>query len=284
MKPAAKREAVKFAQERFALSLRRACGLMQMAMSSYYYQHQEGSDEDLREALRRVAAKRRRWGYRMITEVLRREGFTDNHKRIYRIYREEKLQVKVRRRRKTARWRGAKPEPARRINERWSMDFMSDQLADGRKIRVLNVVDDFTRQCLAMEVDTSLGGWRVARVLDCLVAQRGHPERIVTDNGPEFTGKALDRWAYEHRVKLEFIEPGKPVQNAYVESFNGTCRNECLNEHWFVSLDEARELIEDWRIDYNDNRPHSSLGGQTPSEFANQPRERATRPTAGNSL
>ncbi|MGE9269365.1 MAG: integrase core domain-containing protein, partial [Verrucomicrobiales bacterium] len=134
------------------------------------------------------------------------------------------------------------------------------------------------------EVDTSIGGWRVARVLDRVVAERGHPRRIVTDNGPEFTGNALDRWAYEHRVKLEFIEPGKPVQNAYVESFNGTCRNECLNEHWFVSLAEARRLIEDWRIDYNLNRPHSSLGGKTPSEFANQPREKTTTPTAGISL
>ena len=264
MKPAAKREAAKFAQKTFAVSLRRACGLMQIGMSSYYYRGQAKPDDELREALKRVAAKRRRWGYRMITEVLRREGFSDNHKRIYRVYREEGLQVRARKRRKTARWRGAKPQPAQRANERWSMDFMSDQLADGRKIRVLNIVDDHTRQCLAMEVDTSLGGWRVARVLERVVAERGHPRRIVTDNGPEFTGKALDRWAYEHRVKLEFIEPGKPVQNAYVESFNGTCRNECLNEHWFVSLAEARRIIEDWRIDYNKNRPHSAHGDLTP--------------------
>ena len=257
---------------------------MQIGMSSYYYRGQAKPDGELRAALRRVAAKRRRWGYRMITEVLRREGFSDNHKRIYRVYREEGLQVRARKRRKTARWRGAKPQQAKQANERWSMDFMSDQLADGRKVRILNIVDDHTRQCLAMEVDTSIGGWRVARVLDRVVAERGHPRRIVTDNGPEFTGKALDRWAYEHRVKLEFIEPGKPVQNAYVESFNGTCRNECLNEHWFVSLAEARRLIEDWRIDYNLNRPHSSLGGKTPSEFANQPREKTTTPTAGISL
>ena len=283
MKPAARREAAKFVHETFAVSLRRACGLMQIGLSSYYYRASGKPDGELREALRRVAAKRRRWGYRMLTEVLRREGFEDNHKRIYRVYREEKLQVKVRKRRKAARWRGAKPEPAARANERWSMDFMSDQLADGRKIRVLNIVDDYTRQCLAMEVDTSLGGWRVARVLDRLVAERGHPQRIVTDNGPEFTGRVMDRWAYEHRVKLEFIEPGKPVQNAYVESFNGTCRNECLNEHWFISLDEARSLIEDWRIDYNQNRPHSSLGFQTPAEFANQPRQQTTSTTAGNS-
>jgi putative transposase len=275
VKPAAKREAVRHARERYGVSFRRACGLMQIGPSSYYYRGSSRGDQDLREALREAALKRRRWGYRMLAEVLRRNGFEDNHKRVYRVYREEGLQVKARKRRKTSRWRGERPEPARRANERWSMDFVSDQLANGRKIRTLNVVDDFTRECLAIEVDSSLGGWRVGRVLDRLVAERGHPERIVTDNGPEFTGKVLDRWAYEHRVKLEFIEPGKPVQNCYVESFNGTFRDDCLNEHWFVSLPEARALIEAWRIDYNTDRPHSSLGGRTPDEFANnKPKQR----------
>jgi len=281
--PAARKEAVEFACSNFPLSLRRACGLMQIQMSSYYYRHQPRADEALRAALKEAAAKRRRWGYRMLAEVLRRKGFEDNLKRIHRVYCEEKLQVKVRRRRKTARWRGEKPLPAGRPNERWSMDFMSDQLADGRKIRLFNVVDDFTRECLAIEVDTSLSGWRVTRVLDRLVARHGHPKRLVMDNGPEFTGKVLDRWAYEHRVDLAFIEPGKPVQNAYVESFNGTCRNECLNEHWFVSLGDARSTLEAWRIDYNTERPHSSLGGRTPGEFANQTRN-TTQPMAGNSL
>jgi len=204
----------------------------------------------------------------MLTEVLRRQGYTDNHKRIYRVYREEGLQVAVRRKRKTARWRGGKPAASLARNDRWSMDFVSDQLADGRKIRTLNIVDDHTRECLAIEVDTSLSGFRVCRVLDRLVADRGHPARIITDNGPEFTSKVLDRWAYEHCVELQFIQPGKPVQNAFVESFNGTFRNECLNEHWFISLQEAKELIEAWRVDYNTERPHSSLGGKTPGEFA----------------
>jgi len=280
--PAARKEAVEFACSNFPLSLRRACGLMQIQMSSYYYRHQPRADEALRAALKEAAAKRRRWGYRMLAEVLRRKGFEDNLKRIHRVYCEEKLQVKVRRRRKTARWRGEKPLPADRPNERWSMDFMSDQLANGRTIRVFNVVDDFTRQCLAMEVDTSLNGVRVTRVLDRLVARHGHPQRIVMDNGPEFTGKALDRWAWEHRVKLAFIEPGKPVQNAFVESFNGTCRNECLNENWFLSLADARAIIENWRIDYNDQRPHSSLGGRTPSEFATSI-QTTTPSAAGNS-
>lgn len=284
MKPAAKREAVKMLLESFDVSLRRACGLIGIGSSSFYYEAAPRCDRALRSALRQAAQKRRRWGYRMLTEVLRRNGFVDNHKRIYRVYREEGLQVRIRRRRKTARWRGVKPRPASRANERWSMDFVSDQLADGRKIRTLNVVDDFTRECLAIEVDTSLGGWRVARVLDKLVAQRGHPQRVVTDNGPEFTGKVLDRWAYEHRVKLEFIEPGKPVQNCYVESFNGTFRDDCLNEHWFVSLKEARVLIETWRIDYNFNRPHSSLGGRTPDEFANNKPKQPILLTTGISL
>jgi putative transposase len=266
--PAARKEAVEFACSNFPISLRRACGLLQIQMSSYYYRHRPRPDEALRAALKEAAAKRRRWGYRMLAVLMERQGFKDNLKRIYRVYREEKLQVRIRRRRKTARWRGDKPVPASRPNERWSMDFMSDQLANGRTIRVFNVVDDFTRQCLAMEVDTSLNGVRVTRVLDRLVARHGHPQRIVMDNGPEFTGKALDRWAWEHRVHLSFIEPGKPVQNAFVESFNGTCRNECLNENWFLSLADARAIIENWRIDYNDQRPHSSLRGRTPSEFA----------------
>lgn len=282
MTPAARKEAVEFACSNFPMSLRRACGLMQIQMSSYYYRHRPRPDEALRAALKEAAAKRRRWGYRMLAVLMERQGFKDNIKRIYRVYREEKLQVKIRRRRKTARWRGDKPLPATRPNERWSMDFMSDQLANGRTIRVFNVVDDFTRQCLAMEVDTSLGGGRVTRVLDRLVARHGHPQRIVMDNGPEFTGKALDRWAYEHRVHLAFIEPGKPVQNAFVESFNGTCRDECLNENWFLSLADARAIIENWRIDYNEQRPHSSLGRRTPSEFATAI-QTTTLSAAGNS-
>lgn len=266
--PAAKREAVEILRRDYSVSLRRACGLVKMSTSSFYYRAKPREDDQLRSALKESAMRRKRWGYRMLTEVLRRQGYTDNHKRIYRVYREEGLQVAVRRKRKTARWRGEKPAASLARNDRWSMDFVSDQLADGRKIRTLNIVDDHTRECLAIEVDTSLSGFRVCRVLDRLVADRGHPARIITDNGPEFTSKVLDRWAYEHCVELQFIQPGKPVQNAFVESFNGTFRNECLNEHWFISLQEAKELIEAWRVDYNTERPHSSLGGKTPGEFA----------------
>jgi putative transposase len=153
------------------------------------------------------------------------------------------------------------------MNERWSMDFAHDMLSNGRRIRMLVVVDDFTRECLSIEVDTSLSGRRVTRVLNWLKETRGLPERIVSDNGPEFTGLALDAWSYRNGVKLQFIEPGKPVQNAYVESFIGKLRDECLNEHWFSGLEDARGTIETWRQDYNENRPHSSLGNMTPEEF-----------------
>jgi len=268
VKPAAKREAARHLKETYAVSLRRACGLMQIGTSSFYYKPKPRNDEALRAALKEAAKKRRRWGYRMLTMKLRREGFADNHKRIYRVYREEGLQVPMRRKRKAALWRGEKPEAAGHRDDRWSMDFMSDQLADGRRIRTLNIVDDHTRECLAIEVGSSLSGHRVCRVLDRLVAERGRPKRLITDNGPEFTSKALDRWAYEHCVELQFIQPGKPVQNAFVESFNGTMRDECLNEHWFLDLEDAKDLIEAWRIDYNTERPHSSLGGMTPGEFA----------------
>lgn len=192
-----------------------------------------------------------------------------NHKLIYRIYREEKLSLRVRKRKRIASLvRVPMPTP-KRANERWSMDFVSDQLGStGRRFRCLNIVDDFTRECLAIEVDTSLPGDRVARVLERLAFLRGLPKAIVVDNGPEFTGKALDSFTFERNVKLDHIRPGKPVENAYIESFNGRFRDECLNEHWFVTLKEAQVRIEAWREDYNRNRPHSSLGDLTPEEFA----------------
>jgi len=229
--PAAKREAVEHARTVHAMSLRRACGLIGMKTSSFYYEPRPRSDGLLRSALKAAAAKRRRWGYRMLTDALRREGFADNHKRVYRVCREEKLQVTVRTKRKAALWRGEKPQPSGHRNDRWSMNFMGVQLADGRRIRTLNLVDDHTPKCLAIEVDTSLSSHRVCRVLDRVVAERGHPKRILIDNGPEFTCEALARWAYEHCVELQFLQPGKPAQNAFIESFNWTMRNECLNEH-----------------------------------------------------
>jgi putative transposase len=238
-----------------------------LSRSSCRYRGSGRDDGELRERLRVLAAERRRFGYRRLHVLLCREGWAVNHKRVYRLYREEGLSVRKRCRKRVARDRCPMPAPTG-PDQRWSLDFVSDALSWGRKIRMLTVVDAFTRESLAIEVDTSLSGVRVARVLDQVIECRGvAPEEIVLDNGPELTSKALDQWAYEQGVRLCFIEPGKPVQNAYIESFNGRLRDECLNEHWFQSLPQARRIIEDWRIDYNQHRPHSSLGNRSPEEF-----------------
>jgi len=270
VKPAEKRHAVDYAVVEHELSMTRACGLMRIGRSSYYYQVSPREDGALREALHTAAAMHRRWGYRFLMTILRRDGFTDNHKRIYRIYREEGLQVKQRKRKRTAKWRGEKPNAPAYINARWSMDFVHDSTARGQKLRMLNILDDCTRRCLRIEVDTSLSGERVARTLDQIIELHGKPQALLMDNGPEFTGKKLDEWAYRNHVKLQFIEPGKPTQNGFVESFNGTLRNECLNENWFANLGEAQEVTETWRRMYNEVRPHSSLGYLTPKDYTNK--------------
>jgi putative transposase len=250
------------------LSERRACRLVGMARTSCRYERpRQGREEKLKARLHTLAGERRRFGYRRLTVLLRREGWTVNHKRVYRLYRQEGLGVRRRKRKRLGAAERRPLIPPTRGNERWSMDFVSDALTDGRKFRSLNIVDDYNRECLAAEVDTSLPGARVVRVLERLRELRGLPQVLVMDNGPEFAGQALDVWAYEQGVKLHFIDPGKPVQNAFIESFNGRMRDECLNEHWFVSLQEARETIESWRRDYNEVRPHSSLGNRTPQEF-----------------
>ncbi len=208
-----------------------------------YYQREPEDDGALRACLKEVVSQRRRWGYRRLMVLLRRKGFEDNHKRVYRIYREEGLQVPKRKKRKAAKWRGEKlGEPIRPVY-RWSMDFVHDATAHGQRFRMMNVVDDYTRECLWIEVDTSLPGARASRVLDQLVEMYGMPECLVMDNGPEFTGGALDKWVYENCIRLYFIEPGKPYQNGYVESFNGKFRDECLNEHRFLNLMKARDII-----------------------------------------
>jgi putative transposase len=207
-----------------------------MARTSCRYERQrQGQEEKLKARLRTLAGERRRFGYRRLTVLLRREGWPVNHKRVYRLYRAEGLGV---RRRKRKRIGAVERQPLTiptRQNERWSMDFISDALSEGRKFRSLNIVDDFNRECLAAEVDTSIPGARVVRVLERLRERRGLPQILVMDNGPEFAGQAVDVWAYEQGVRLHFIEPGKPVQNAFIESFNGKMRDECLNEHWFLS-------------------------------------------------
>ena len=227
------------------------------------------ANERLRVRLRELAEERRRWGYRRLHVLLKREGWVVNSKRVYRIYVEEQLIVRRRKRgrRICAQARVLLAAPARK-NETWTMDFLQDALATGRKVRTLSIEDAYTREMLAIEVDTSLPALRVVRVLDKLRLERGLPVRIVIDHGTEFTSKTLDQWACANKVTLHFITPGRPMENGYIESFHGKFREECLNEHWFLTLDDARETIEDWRIDYNQVRPHSSLGYLTPEEFA----------------
>jgi putative transposase len=273
----AQRTAVRAIQAKFRLSERRACGLVGLGRSTCRYETRRAEWPALRERLHALAAERRRFGYRRLYILLRREGYRVNLKRVYRMYRDDGLAVRRRRRRRRVA-RGAPLAGPTRINERWSLDFLLDTLEDGRRVRLLAVVDDFTRACLAIEVDTSIGGRRVVEVLQRLVETRARPAVLITDNGPEFVGRALDAWAYAQGIRLHFIEPGKPNQNAYVESFNGRFRDECLNEHWFLSLAHTRQIVEAWRLDYNAVRPHSSLGNVSPTEFEQCTLDRAPSP------
>lgn len=267
--PIAKRAAVGQLRRDHGVSLRRACRVVGLSTATWRYRSQRAeATTALETRLRHHAAARPRRGYRRLHTLLQREGTVVNRKRVYRLYRAAALQV--RRRRRKARLAGGRivlPALTAR-GQRWSMDFMRDTLADGRPFRTLNIVDDFTRECLASEVDRSLPGARVVRVLDRLRALHGVPGIIVVDNGPEFVGRALDAWTYAHGVTLRFIRPGKPIENAYIESFNGKFRDECLNEHWFQTVAEAQTLVELWRCDYNEVRPHSALGNVPPGVFA----------------
>jgi len=220
--------------------------------------------------LRDLAAARVRYGYRRLHVLLRREGWKVNHKRIWRLYKEEGLEVRTKKRRKRVSALRVVLPVAALPNERWSMDFVSDSLHDGRRFRVLTLVDHVSRVSPAIEVGTSIPGRRVVAVLEKLARTHGLPKVITTDNGTEFTSRILDEWAHRNGVKLDFIRPGKPIENAYIESFNGRLRQECLEQHWFVSMEDAKEKIEAWRIDYNEHRPHSALGNQTPLEYAAQ--------------
>jgi putative transposase len=262
--PIARRAVVGWLIDAQKTSLRRACRLVALSTATWRYQRRGRVDNvALLERLQAHAAVRARYGYRRLHTLVAREGIVANHKRVHRVYREAGLQVRRRwRKRLTRADRVPLPAPSSR-GERWSMDFMADTLADGRAFRTLNIVDDFSRECVAIEVDRSLPGARVVRVLEHLRLTIGLPKAIVLDNGPEFAGRALEAWAYANNVELRFIRPGKPIENAYVESFNGKFRDECLNEHWFVSLADAKAIIEVWRVDYNTVRPHGSLGQLT---------------------
>ncbi len=244
---------------------------MMISRSLYHYRSVAADQTPLRNRIKEIAATRVRYGYKRIYVVLRREGWRINHKRVYRLYKQDGLSLFERRPR---RHRSAAHRPPPRatvaINECWGMDFVSEQLYDGRKLRALTLVDVHTRECLAIWVDQGIRGEDVVRTLAEVVADRGKPQRIQVDNGPEFVSRALDHWAYEHRVELAFSRPGKPTDNAHIEAFNGRLRQECLNQHWFLSLADARHKIAAWRIAYNETRPHGALGWATPAEFARQ--------------
>lgn len=240
---------------------------MGLQRSVFYYQSRAKDLSALKLRLRDLAETRRRFGYRRLHVLLLREGWQVNHKRVYRLYRQLGLQWRTRWRRKRGSYlRVPLPAPTR-VNEQWSMDFVSDGLADGHRFRALTVVDNFSREAVLIEADFSLTGKKVARALERLSKQRPMPQVIRVDNGSEFSGKDLDAWAYWKKIKLDFIRPGKPIENAYIESFNGRLREECLNDQLFLSLEDAQRKLEAWRIDYNEARPHSSLGNRTPQEF-----------------
>jgi putative transposase len=264
--PAAKREAVAHLQERFTVSERGACRLLGAFRSMVRYQQRRRDDGVLIDRLRELAQQRPRFGYRRLHALLRREGEEVNHKRVYRLYRAQGLAVPRRQRKRVAAGRGQPVRIGDRPDEHWSLDFMSDTLSNGRRLRTLAVIDTCTREALAIAVDTSLPSRAVTGLLDWIIETRHQPQRITLDNGPELTSNWFDQWASNQGISLDYIEPGKPVQNAVIESFNGRFRDECLNSYWFTDLADARRTIEAWRVDYNTERPHSSLGYRTPEE------------------
>lgn len=256
-------------QESTKISERRACQLVGLSRTVLHYESKaQPENEQLQARLVELAGERRRFGYRRLHALVRREGVAVNHKRLYRLYSDAGLTVRRRKKRHGVAVERQALELPSGPNDVWSMDFVSDALASGRRIKVLTIVDDFSKESVDLAVDFGISGHYVTRVLDQAARFRGYPKAIRTDQGPEFTGKALDQWACQHGVQLKLIQAGKPTQNAFIESFNGRFRDECLNDHWFTSLAEARILIAAWRRDYNQHRPHSALDYQTPAEFA----------------
>jgi len=279
--PAGRREAVAHLRTSFEVSERRACVVLGVDRTSVRYRSSRPDDAAVRARLRELAAVRRRFGYRRLLVLMRREGLVMNHKKFRRLYREERLQVRRRGRRKRAIGTRAPMTIPQGPNQRWSLDFLSDAFADGRRFRIFAVVDDFTRECLALVADTSLPGLRIVRELEAIVAVRGRPAMCVSDNGTELTGMAVLRWCQEIRIEWHYIAPGKPTQNAVIESFNGRLRDELLNETLFTSLAQVRAVLSAWKNDYNDIRPHSALGNLTPTEYADR---RAPGPQRGGAL
>lgn len=266
--PAAKREAVAHLRNMLGMSERRACTLIAADRKMIRYRSRRPPDIELRNRLRDLANQRRRFGYRRLFILLREQGERSGVNRIYRLYREEGLTVRKRKARRRAIGTRTPILVEAKVNARWSLDFVHDQIASGRRFRILNIVDDVTRECLAAIPDTSIAGKRVARELTALISVRGKPGMIVSDNGTEFTSNAILGWAKDHAINWHYIAPGRPMQNGYIESFNGRMRDELLNESLFLDLDQARQLIGAWVTDYNTARPHSSLGYKTPASYA----------------
>ena len=262
--PKAKRRAIAAIREKFDLSIKRSCKILGLREATFHYRPKRArDDEGLKAKLLEAVERKSRWGRPRVTWMLReRMGLKDNYKRIARIYRELGLQTHKRR----------KSRKLTRPNQLWAMDFVSDSLATGRRFRVLTMKDLFTHEAIDLHVDFSITGDRVSEILDLIKITRGLPKAIVCDNGSEYVSKAMDQWAYRNQVELKFIQPGKPMQNGFIESFNGRFRDECLNQHWFETLEQAKEIIEDWRIEYNTDRPNSALRNRTPEEFAKEQR------------
>jgi len=269
VKPADRREAVGYMQTHYQASERRSCHVLRIYRSAYRRKPTKDEQAYLRMRIKEIASVRVRYGYRRIHVLLRREGWKINHKRVYRIYRQEGLNL----------WNRSKPKRksilrlpdrlgATTVNECWSMDFVSDQLYNGKRFRVLTILDTYSRECVGIHADKAIKGETVTAVLDRIKQTRGLPKRIKVDNGPEFISRALDAWAYFNKVKLDYSRPGTPTDNAHIESFNGSFRDECLNTNWFMSLEDASEKIARWKNDYNEFRPHSALTYQTPAEYA----------------
>lgn len=248
------------------VSIRRACEVLRAGRSTYHYVSRSSSQADLRQRIREIAETRVRYGYRRIHVLLRREGWEVNAKRVYRLYREEGLQLrnKTPKRKVKAKLREGRADPVRR-NDVWAMDFVHDQLYDGRKIRILNIIDAYTRFVPAIDVRGSYTGADVVETLERVCSRLGYPKSIRVDQGPEFVSKDLDLWAYAKNVELDFSRPGKPTDNAFIESLNGKFRAECLNAHWFMNLADARRKCESWRVEYNNHRPHSAIGYEVPA-------------------
>jgi putative transposase len=273
-RPALKRPVVEYIRDHYGVPRRRACRLVGLHRSVFYYQSVKNPRLELRGRMHELARTRVRYGYRRLHVLLKREGWSLGRNQAYRLYCEEGLQLrsKLPRRRKMGVTRRERFVP-RRVNQAWSMDFVSDQLVDGERFRALTIVDVFSRESLAIEVGQRLRAENVVEVCNRLVARRGKPKRVFVDNGSEFSGRMFDLWAYHHGVRIDFSRPGKPTDNCFIETFNGSLRDECLNVHWFETLEEAKARIEAWRKDYNESRPHQALREQTPDEFAAQAKE-----------